>query len=115
MNCIVCNRDTGENGDHYAVYEDTSGNYGSQVLDCEPHPVRISICDWCLVERRDRLRLVLPAEKRCSTCGNEENLGFNKLDPVPDDVIPSSLSNPDYSGPPSSGSAGGASPNLHQP
>lgn len=112
MNCIVCNRYTGENGDHYAVYEDTTGNYGSRVLDMERTPVRVSICDWCLVERRDRLRLV--KQDRCEACCAKKN--FWSLIPTPEDddlLKPEHLEG--YIGPPSSGSAGGASPNLHQP
>jgi hypothetical protein len=84
MNCIVCDRDTGENGDHYAVYEDTTGNYGSRVLDLEKVPLRLSICDRCLVERRDRLRAVV--EDRCEKC-NGRRVWPKSLRSVPDDLL----------------------------
>ena len=83
MVCLVCGRDVGEDGTHHAVALDTNGNYGSTVLDNDGI-VRLSVCDHCLIERRDRLRLLV--KKRCKHC-NGDHQGFDLLE-VLDDTIP---------------------------
>ena len=66
------------------VAVDTLGNFGSTVLD-NYGTVRISVCDHCLVERRDRIRLVV--QGRCETCHEKKRGGFDLVS-VPDDTIP---------------------------
>lgn len=59
--CLVCGRDLDRvNGaamqPYGGIYCDTSGNFGSRVVDGER--IAFLVCDFCLDEKRDRIRLV---------------------------------------------------------
>lgn len=84
MNCLICNRDTGDHGRDRAISIHTAGNYGSRVLDSDdPGTVHFSVCDACLIERRDRCRLAV--KERCAHCGGEPQLYTDE--PLPDDAF----------------------------
>jgi len=80
MNCIICNRDTGD-GTHKAIILETRGNYGSEILDNDGI-ITFSICDRCLVDRRSRCRQVV--KLRCTTCDSHTK---HELIPVEPEVI----------------------------
>lgn len=70
MNCLICNRDTGPDGTNAACYFIDDGNYGSTVLDNDGL-INFSICDRCLVDRRDRIRGA--ARQHCMACGERQS------------------------------------------
>lgn len=85
MNCLICGKDTGLHGMDYAIQITTDGNYGSQVLDQEK--ITFSICDACLVARRDRIMQRVRAEGSVCMCPNPEY----KFVPVDEETIPRAL------------------------
>lgn len=91
MNCLICNRDVGDDGTKAAVAVSTHGNFGSGILDNDG-TIRFSICDHCIVERQDRIRLKV--ERRCQECHSEVR-GYN-LFPLPKGMIPSAIDSDGY-------------------
>lgn len=67
MTCFTCDREltpvwpSSEGQFEDAVMFETHGNYGSTVFDPQDtrYSLLIQICDLCLVERKDRVKMIL--------------------------------------------------------